>query len=138
MLEPKLTDKALTAPLFTQRQNEDALTSCELQVSGGPSNLRRQSCRCRQAPRTTEFGDAALEEAMDYQTKEYLVKKLLDRGANPNAEHVTQGNMLQFSIGRCKEETIRHLLDAGADINAIEGEYGTALQAAVIQREESL
>ncbi len=28
-----------------------------------------------------KFGDSALEKSLDYRTKEYLVKKLLDRGA---------------------------------------------------------
>jgi ankyrin repeat protein len=34
-----------------------------------------------------QFGDEALERALDYSSKEYLGKMLLDRGANPNAEH---------------------------------------------------
>jgi ankyrin repeat protein len=35
----------------------------------------------------TTFSDEALAEALDWHTKEYLVKILLERGANPNAEH---------------------------------------------------
>ena len=34
-----------------------------------------------------KFGDSALEEALGYSSKEYLAKILLDRGADPNAEH---------------------------------------------------
>jgi ankyrin repeat protein len=33
-----------------------------------------------------QFGDTALEEALDHHSKEHLAKILLDRGANPNAE----------------------------------------------------
>lgn len=33
-----------------------------------------------------QFGPGALHEALDFSTKEYLAKILLDRGANPNAE----------------------------------------------------
>jgi ankyrin repeat protein len=34
-----------------------------------------------------KFGDFALEKALDHPGKHYLVKVLLDRGADPNAEH---------------------------------------------------
>ena len=34
-----------------------------------------------------KFGDEGLEEALDSERKRYLAKMLLDRGANPNAEH---------------------------------------------------
>ena len=34
-----------------------------------------------------QFGDEALEAALGYDTKEYLAKMLIDRGANVNAEH---------------------------------------------------
>jgi ankyrin repeat protein len=34
-----------------------------------------------------KFGDEALEEALDWGSKEYLAKMLLNRGADPNADH---------------------------------------------------
>ena len=85
-----------------------------------------------------KFSGEALAEAVDYETKEYLVSELLKRGADPNTEHERQGNMLQLAISKgCQESTIRALLEAGADVNAVEGEYGTALQAAVYRKEEN-
>ena len=79
-----------------------------------------------------KFSGDALVQAVDWETKEYLAKELLKRGADPNTEHEHQGNVLQLAISkRCRDETIRWLLEAGADVNAVEGEYGTALQAAV-------
>jgi ankyrin repeat protein len=81
------------------------------------------------------FGHDALEKALGYYTKEYLAKNLLDRGADPNAEHKTYGNILQFTIQWSSEEAVGWLLDAGADVNAVEGEYGTALQAACAKGE---
>ncbi|PMD29829.1 ankyrin repeat domain-containing protein, partial [Hyaloscypha variabilis F] len=55
---------------------------------------------------------------------------LLKKGADPNAEHERQGNMLQLAIQeRCQANTVRWLLEAGADVNA-GGKYGSALQAA--------
>ena len=77
-----------------------------------------------------KFGGNAVSDALEHSQKEYLVKLLLARGADPNAEHEKYGNMLQYAIIRnCEEETIRGLLEAGADVNLVEGEYGTALQA---------
>jgi len=77
-----------------------------------------------------QFGDDALLEALDYHSKECLAKRLLDLGANPNAEHKNRGNVLQFAVMSSSEDAVRWLLEAGADVNAVEGEYGTALQAA--------
>ncbi|KAG8823600.1 hypothetical protein FRC19_003481 [Serendipita sp. 401] len=85
-----------------------------------------------------KFGDGALNEALDYHTKEYLVKTLLDRGADPNAFHKKHGNVLQFAVYGSRHQAIRWLLEAGADVNAVEGEYGTALQAATAGKNESI
>ncbi|KAG8820239.1 hypothetical protein FRC17_010213 [Serendipita sp. 399] len=85
-----------------------------------------------------KFGEDALEEALDHSTKEYLVKILLDRGANPNSAHKNYGNVLQFAVYRTREQSVRWLLEAGADVNIVEGEYGTSLQAAVIGGDEAL
>ncbi|KAG8753175.1 hypothetical protein FRC14_006356 [Serendipita sp. 396] len=84
------------------------------------------------------FGDEALEAALQSHLKEYLVKILLDKGADPNAPHKTKGNMLQYAIIRSEEQAVRWLLEAGADVNAVEGEYGTALQAAATHDKEPI
>jgi ankyrin repeat protein len=86
-----------------------------------------------------KFSDTALKDALENTSKEYLVKRLLDRGADPNAEHSEYGNMLQWAIvSYCQRQTIDDLLKAGAEVNEIEGKYGTALQAAVIKEKEQV
>ncbi|KAH8672104.1 ankyrin repeat-containing domain protein [Tricladium varicosporioides] len=78
-----------------------------------------------------KFGDEALEQAVDYHSKEYLAKLLLDGGADPNADHERYGTILQFSALRSSPKVVEWLLEAGSDPNDIpSGEYGTALQAA--------
>jgi ankyrin repeat protein len=86
-----------------------------------------------------KFSNKALAEALGHGTKEYLVQPLLKKGADPNAEHERQGNMLQLAIQeRCQANTVRWLLEAGADVNAVEGEHGTALQMAVENEQEEI
>ncbi|KAG8830164.1 hypothetical protein FRC17_005292 [Serendipita sp. 399] len=86
----------------------------------------------------SKFGEDALEEALKYSTREYLVKILLDRGADPNSAHKKYGNVLQLAVYQAREQAVRWLLEAGADVNVVEGEYGTSLQAAVIEGDEAL
>ncbi|KAG8752573.1 hypothetical protein FRC14_006936 [Serendipita sp. 396] len=85
-----------------------------------------------------QFGDETLEAALDHHPKEYLVKILLDKGANPNAPQKENGNVLQYAVIHSEEQVSRWLLEAGADVNAIEGEYGTALQAAASFNKDSV
>ena len=61
-----------------------------------------------------EFGNQAIADALDFESKEYLVQRLLKRGADPNAEHNCQGNMLQLAIyKKCKKETISLVVGSG-------------------------
>jgi ankyrin repeat protein len=68
--------------------------------------------------------EAALLEAIDTK-KPAVVKVLLDRGVNPNAEHVYEvdsyGNALQLACHKRSKGIVEYLLDAGAEINAVEG-----------------
>ncbi|KIX02725.1 uncharacterized protein Z518_08667 [Rhinocladiella mackenziei CBS 650.93] len=83
-----------------------------------------------------QFGDRSLEEALDSRRKEYLVKILLDRGANPNAEHKEYGSVLQLAVAKSSPTAIQWLLDAGAELNDFcGGKYGTPLQAAARERD---
>ncbi|CAN9091685.1 unnamed protein product [Alternaria alternata] len=61
---------------------------------------------------------------------EAVVKKLLDKGAEVNAQGGHYGNALQAASARGHEQIVKTLLDAGADVNAQGGHYGNALQAA--------
>ncbi|KAG8767392.1 hypothetical protein FRC15_005711 [Serendipita sp. 397] len=51
-----------------------------------------------------QFGEEALESALDYHEKEYLVKILLDKGANPNAPQKDNGNILQYAAMNSGEQ----------------------------------
>ncbi|KAF2809376.1 uncharacterized protein BDZ99DRAFT_531589, partial [Mytilinidion resinicola] len=73
-----------------------------------------------------KFGESALEEALNSSRKEYLAKILLDRGADPNAEHKEYGSILQFATMWSSPKCVEWLLEAGADPKGVpDGEYGT-------------
>ncbi|KAH0534139.1 hypothetical protein FGG08_007265 [Glutinoglossum americanum] len=59
-----------------------------------------------------------------------LVRLLLDRGAEVNAEGGLYGNALQAALANGHEKIAQLLLGRGADVNAQGGKYGAALQAA--------
>jgi ankyrin repeat protein len=61
---------------------------------------------------------------------EDLVRLLLDKGADVNAQGGGYGNALQAASWRGHEQVVKTLLDKGADVNAQGGVYGNALQAA--------
>lgn len=60
-----------------------------------------------------------------------VVKLLLRRGADVNAQGGHYGNALQAAAFVGDEVAVTDLLDQGADVNAQGGYYGNALQAAV-------
>ncbi|KAA6414847.1 MAG: hypothetical protein FRX48_01597 [Lasallia pustulata] len=59
-----------------------------------------------------------------------LARRLLEMGANVNAQGGEYGNALQAAVLRGGAETVQLLLNKGADVNAQGGRYGNALQAA--------
>ena len=59
-----------------------------------------------------------------------LIRLLLDRGAEVNAQGGLYGNALQAASRGGHEQTVQILLDRGAKINAQGGKYDSALQAA--------
>jgi ankyrin repeat protein len=61
---------------------------------------------------------------------EDLVRLLLDKGADVNAQGGRYGNALQAASWRRHEQVVKTLLDKAADVNAQSREYGNALQAA--------
>ncbi|KAF8326443.1 ectomycorrhiza-induced ankyrin-domain/NACHT-domain-containing protein [Amanita rubescens] len=62
-----------------------------------------------------------------------IVRLLLDKGANVNAQGVKHGNALQAASMGGNAEIVRLLLDKGANVNAQGGHYGNALQAASLR-----
>ncbi|KAI9763310.1 MAG: hypothetical protein M1839_006521, partial [Geoglossum umbratile] len=61
-----------------------------------------------------------------------LATKLLDRGADVNAQGGRYGNVLQLVANTNNAPLVRLLLERGADVNAAGGYFGNALQAATI------
>jgi ankyrin repeat protein len=59
-----------------------------------------------------------------------VVKLLLDKGANVNAQGGYYGNTLQAASKGGHETVVQLLLDKGADVNAQGGVYSNAIQAA--------
>ncbi|SLM36361.1 P-loop containing nucleoside triphosphate hydrolase [Lasallia pustulata] len=59
-----------------------------------------------------------------------LARRLLEKGANVNAQGGVYGNALQAAVFRGNVKLVQLLLNEGADVNAQGGEYGNALQAA--------
>jgi ankyrin repeat domain-containing protein 50 len=72
----------------------------------------------------------ALQAAAATRRNEDVIRLLLERGADINAQGGYYGNALQAAATCRNEDVIRLLLDRGADINAQGGCYGNALQAA--------
>ena len=72
----------------------------------------------------------ALHLAAALRGSEVIVRLLLDRGADVNAQGGEYGHALQAAVSQKSEVIVRLLLDRGADINAQGGVYGNALQAA--------
>ncbi|CAN9210682.1 unnamed protein product [Alternaria alternata] len=59
-----------------------------------------------------------------------MARKLLDNGAEVNAQGGHYGNALQAASEGGHEQIVKMLLDADAEVNAQGGHYGNALQAA--------
>ncbi|KAK4118022.1 ankyrin, partial [Parathielavia appendiculata] len=59
-----------------------------------------------------------------------IVRMLLEKGADVNAQAGFYGHALQAASFEGHKEIVRMLLDKGADVNAQGGRYGSALQAA--------
>ena len=60
----------------------------------------------------------------------YLVRDIIDKGADINARGGTYSTALQAAAFNGKTNILKRLLGAGAEINARGGDYSTALQAA--------
>ncbi|KAF2733705.1 ankyrin [Polyplosphaeria fusca] len=58
---------------------------------------------------------------------ETVVKLLLNKNADPNAQGGDFGNALQAASSGGDEAVVKVLLDAGADVNAQGGDFGNAL-----------
>ncbi|KAF2469207.1 ankyrin [Lindgomyces ingoldianus] len=69
-----------------------------------------------------------------------MVKLLLDKGADVNAQGGRYGNALHAASVRGHETIVKLLLEAGADVNAQSGRYGNdnALQAASYEGHETI
>jgi ankyrin repeat protein len=62
-----------------------------------------------------------------------VVKMLLDKGADVNAQGGDYGNALQAASARGYEQVVETLLDKGADVNKQGGLYSNALNAAAVE-----
>ncbi|PPQ87732.1 hypothetical protein CVT26_010270 [Gymnopilus dilepis] len=69
---------------------------------------------------------------------EAIVKLLLDKEADVNAQGGIYGNALQAASYRGHEGIVKLLLDKGAEVNMQGGKYGSALQAASSEGHEAI
>jgi ankyrin repeat protein len=83
----------------------------------------------KRVDRRTEDGWTALQVAAS-EGHEGVVKLLLHKGADVNAQGGDYGNALEAASWPGHEAVVKLLLDAGADFNAQGGDYGNALQMA--------
>ncbi|PZD29497.1 vegetative incompatibility protein HET-E-1 [Pyrenophora tritici-repentis] len=74
----------------------------------------------------------------DLRGHEQVVKTLLDKGADVNAQGGRFGNALQAASYGGYEQVVKALLDNGADVNAQGGDYNNALQAASVRGHEQV
>ncbi|KAK6528601.1 hypothetical protein TWF281_009839 [Arthrobotrys megalospora] len=92
-------------------------------------------------PPSTNFTWHRSYNAENLVEAKYVIKMMLDAGADVNAQGGYYGNALQAATASAAEqahmphqvydEIVGMLLDAGADVNARGGTYGNALQAAI-------
>ena len=87
--------------------------------------------------KTQDAEGSALYTASDG-GNERIVKLLVDKGADVNAQGGEYGNALQAASWRSNERIVKLLVDKGADVNAQGGEYGNALQAASCEGNEQI
>ncbi|KAJ5962621.1 hypothetical protein N7501_007562 [Penicillium viridicatum] len=80
---------------------------------------------------------STLRAATVYGQSSEIVQKLLDAGADVNAQGGRYGNALQAATVGKNSEIVQKLLNASADVNAQGGEYGNALQAATVYGQSS-
>jgi ankyrin repeat protein len=74
-------------------------------------------------------GDSCLYLASEH-GHYWIVRDLIAKGVNVDAETGYYGNALQASIVKTRDKIFQLLLEKGADVNAQCGYYGNALQAA--------
>jgi ankyrin repeat protein len=67
-----------------------------------------------------------------------VVRLLLEKGADVNAQGGHYGNALQAASVKSNEAVVRLLLEKGADVNAQRGHYGNALKAASAHRQRAV
>jgi ankyrin repeat protein len=70
--------------------------------------------------------------------RDAIVKLLVDKGADVNAQGGEYGNALQAASYEGHEAVVRLLLDKGANVNAQGGGYSNGLQAASCRGHEAV
>jgi ankyrin repeat protein len=80
-----------------------------------------------------EYGNVL--QVASYMGHEAVVRLLLEKGAEVNAQGGIYGNALQAASHVGHEAVVRLLLEKGADVNAEGGCFGNALQAASLGHE---
>jgi ankyrin repeat protein len=86
---------------------------------------------------TLETGETMLSWA-SLRGHEQIVKLLLDKGADINAQGGPYSNALQAASEGGYEQVVKLLLDKGADVNAQGGPHSSALQAASVGGHEQI
>jgi tetratricopeptide (TPR) repeat protein len=126
---------------FEERLLDNLVAACERQ-GDGHREARVWKELADKHPKITHFAkaharhrkikleyDKALINAAEKRDLDQM-RRLLDMGADANAQGGQFGNALQTASWIRDEAIVRLLLDNGADVNAQGGHFGNALQAA--------
>ncbi|KAJ6573120.1 ankyrin repeat-containing domain protein [Mycena vulgaris] len=96
----------------------------------------REDARLNMSFEGGSYGTAL--QATAFTGSEEMVRLLLEKGADVNAQAGEYGTALQAACAGRKLETVKLLLKREADVNAQGGYYGTALQAAACWGRETI
>ncbi|OBT61015.1 hypothetical protein VE03_09611 [Pseudogymnoascus sp. 23342-1-I1] len=131
---PKFTRTLQDVPTPLYFASVSGLTDIVEQLLTADANVNAQGgmyCNALQAASGGKFRNAL--QVASAEGYDEIVKLLLSKGADVNAQSGKFRNALQAASAEGYDEIVKLLLSKGADVNAQGGEYGNALQAASVR-----